>query len=135
MARFSFWILPHILLRIACYELWERGKYSWKSTVNPMKYTISILSTTSLQYVNESTSSFSFQFFWMVDNSQLMQEMYKNTAFRIASKVLGKMYVLFFLPHCFMPFALLKHVYYLPGNRILIRVLRIFSYTLYWNFV
>ena len=95
--------------------------------VNHMKYTISILPTTSLQYLNESTNSFSFQFFWMVDNSQLMQEMYKNTAFRIASKVLGKLYVLFFLPHCFMPFALLKHVYYLPGNNILNRILRIFS--------
>ena len=78
-------------------------------------------------YLNESNNSFSFQFFWMVDNSQLMQEMYKNTAFRIASKVLGKLYVLFFLPHCFMPFALLKHVYYLPGNNILNRILRIFS--------
>ena len=59
----------------------------------------------------------------------MMQEMYKNTAFRIASKVLGKLYVLFFLPHCFMPFALLKHVYYLPGNHILNRILRIFLCT------
>jgi len=58
--------------------------------------------------------NFEKEFFWMVENSQMMQEMYKKTAFRIASKVVGKLYVLFFLPHCFMPFALLKHVYYLP---------------------
>ena len=83
--------------------------------VNHMKYIISILLTTYLRYLKKSTNSFSFQFFWMVENSQMMQEMYKKTAFRIASKVVGKLYVLFFLPHCFMPFALLKHVYYLPG--------------------
>ena len=89
--------------------------------VNYIKYTISILLTTYLRYLKKSTNSFSFQFFWMVENSQMMQEMYKKTAFRIASKVLGKLYVLFFLPHCFMPFALLKHVYYLPGNHIPIK--------------
>ena len=54
----------------------------------------------------------------MVDNSPIMKEMSKYTAFQIATKVLGKFYLLFFLPHCFMPFALLKHAIYLPGNNL-----------------
>merc|ERR1711994_366816 len=58
--------------------------------------------------------SFEKEFFWMVDNSPIMKEMSKYTAFQIATKVLGKFYLLFFLPHCFMPFALLKHAIYLP---------------------
>merc|ERR1712141_31448 len=58
--------------------------------------------------------TFEKEFFWMVDNSAMMKKMYEYTAFQIATKILGKFYLLFFLPHCFMPFALLKHVYYLP---------------------
>ena len=55
----------------------------------------------------------------MVDNSAMMKKMYEYTAFQIATKILGKFYLLFFLPHCFMPFALLKHAVYLPGNKII----------------
>lgn len=58
--------------------------------------------------------SFEREFFSMIDNSPIMKEMYKYTAFQIATKILGKFYLLFFLPHCFMPFALLKHAIYLP---------------------
>jgi len=58
--------------------------------------------------------NFEKEFFWMVDNSPMMKDMYKHSGFKIASKIVGKFYLLFFLPHCFMPFALLKHRIYLP---------------------
>ena len=60
----------------------------------------------------------SFQFFWMVDNSPIVKELYKSFAFKVATKVIGKIYVLFFIPHCFMPFGLLKSRIYLPGIKV-----------------
>ena len=55
------------------------------------------------------------QFFWMVDNSPIVKELYKSFAFKVVTKIIGKFYVLFFIPHCFMPFGLLKSRIYLPG--------------------
>ena len=70
-----------------------------------------------LTFFNELlVMTFEKQFFWMVDNSPIMKQLYEQTAFKIFSKVVGKTYLLFFLPHCFMPFALLKHSIYLPGK-------------------
>ena len=70
-----------------------------------------------LTFFNELlVMTFEKQFFWMVDNSPIMKQLYEQTAFKIFSKVVGKAYLLFFLPHCFMPFALLKHSIYLPGK-------------------
>jgi len=37
-----------------------------------------------------------------------------NPVVNVALKVVGKLYVLMFIPHCFMPFALLKSAVYLP---------------------
>ena len=59
---------------------------------------------------------FEKQFFSMVDNSPMMKQLYEHAPFKIFSKIVGKFYLLFFLPHCFMPFALLKHAIYLPGK-------------------
>jgi len=68
-----------------------------------------------LTFFNELlVMTFEKQFFSMVDNSPVMKQLYEHAAFKIFSKAVGKIYLLFFLPHCFMPFALLKHAIYLP---------------------
>lgn len=58
--------------------------------------------------------NFEKDFFYMVDNSPMMKKLFENRLFANFSWVLGKVYLTFFLPHCFLPFALLKSHKYLP---------------------
>ena len=56
-----------------------------------------------------------FQFFAMLDNSSWLQPLLqKYPALNFAGWICRKIYHLFFLPHCFLPFPLLKHRKYLP---------------------
>jgi hypothetical protein len=55
------------------------------------------------------------QFFTMLDNSSWLQPLFaKYPAASFVGWIFGKMYHLFFLPHCFLPFPLLKSKKYLP---------------------
>jgi hypothetical protein len=59
--------------------------------------------------------NFEKQFFPMLDSSTWLQPLLaRHLVLRYASYVCGKLYYLFFLPHCFMPFALLKSKRYVP---------------------
>jgi len=53
-------------------------------------------------------------FFPMVANSPTMQKLYENPAMRGVFWFVGKMYVTFFLPHCFLPFAMLTIPRFIP---------------------
>ena len=56
-----------------------------------------------------------FQFFSYLDNSSWFQPLLvKYPALNALSWASGKMYHLFFLPHCFLPFPLLKSKKYMP---------------------
>ena len=53
-------------------------------------------------------------FFGMVDNSPMIQKMNENPLMRSVFWIMGKGYITFFLPHCFLPFGLLKNEKYIP---------------------
>ncbi len=59
--------------------------------------------------------NFEKQFFPMLDSSTWLQPLLaQNRALSFAAAIVGKLYYLFFLPHCFLPFALLKSKRYVP---------------------
>jgi len=53
---------------------------------------------------------FEKNFFPIVDNNPTIQRLNENPIMRGAFWILGKTYVFFFMPHCFLPFALLTPV-------------------------
>ena len=56
-----------------------------------------------------------FQFFTMLDNSSWLQPLFqKYPVVNFIGWVFGKIYHLFFLPHCFLPFPLLKSRKFIP---------------------
>jgi hypothetical protein len=59
--------------------------------------------------------NFEKQFFPMLDSSTWLQPLLaQNRALSFGASIIGKIYYLFFLPHCFLPFALLKSKRYVP---------------------
>lgn len=59
--------------------------------------------------------NFEKQFFPMLDNSSWLQPLFaKYPPLKFLGWIFGKFYHLLFLPHCFLPFPLLKHRKYLP---------------------
>jgi hypothetical protein len=53
----------------------------------------------------------------MFDKSPMMQRFYSHPAGPILSMVAGWTFLFFWLPHCFMPFAILKFDKYWPGRK------------------
>lgn len=69
-----------------------------------------------LTFFNEFlVMNFEKGFFVMVDNSPMIQKMSENPIMRGVFWIMGKSYTTFFMPHCFLPFALLKHTKYIPA--------------------
>ena len=70
-----------------------------------------IMLLTHLKYI----FLFFFQFFSYLDNSSWFQPLLvKYPVLNAFTWVSGKIYHLFFLPHCFLPFPLLKSKKYIP---------------------
>ena len=47
--------------------------------------------------------------------SPMIQKMSENPIMRGVFWIMGKSYTTFFMPHCFLPFGLLKHTKYIPA--------------------
>lgn len=67
---------------------------------------------------------FEKSFFPLIDNNPTIQKMNENPAMRGVFWAMGKLYLTFFLPHCFMPFALLT-----PVSRIWTSILNTYGLT------
>ena len=58
--------------------------------------------------------NFEDQFLSMTNNSSVWKKISKPSMVKIGSKILGKIYVLFFLPHVTIPFVFLDYDVYCP---------------------
>lgn len=105
LARLSLRLLRHLHPRVFSHQLWETG-LAFK--IKKVKFQRPRMTQFHSWYI------FIFQFFYMLDNSSWLEPlMSKYPALSFAGWVCGKVYHLFFLPHCFLPFPLLKSKRYI----------------------